>query len=78
MGGETKRAMIKIRKSLEMMRRSVSKAGCKLFKGLLKLLLFERSLSGAGKQLGVVNDPSYQMLMLADLMSNAPAVEICL
>lgn len=28
-------------------------------------MLFERSLSGAGKQLGDVNDPSYQMLMLA-------------
>lgn len=48
------------------------------FKGLLNLLLFERSLSGAGKQLGLVNDHSYQMLMLADPASHAPAAGICL
>lgn len=56
----------------------MGKAGRIFFKGLSNLLLFERSLSGAGKQLGVVNDPSYQMLMLADLMSHAPAEGICL
>lgn len=38
--------------------------------------MFERSLSSAGKQLGVVNDPSYQMLMLADVTSPTPAAGV--
>lgn len=49
------------------------------FKGLQNLLLFERSLAGGGKQLGDVNDPSYQMLMQkeADSTSHTPAALLC-